>query len=304
VIDAPAGYSVRPFTRDDAPAVADLINAFDRAYLEDPDIVDAIEVAGWWRQSELATDSLAFVDAKGELGAIGVVYPRGEDVLDLDGFVSPAHQGRGLGSALVVWLEGEARRRGHPLVQAAAIAADSAAADLLAARSFELIRHFYRMVIDLESPPPAPVWPDGFDVSTLVPGEEPAIRDVIEDAFRDHWGHEPSGLDQWETKTFGQDWWDPSLVYLVRHDGEVVAGEINAVRFGIGWIGSLGTRSAWRGKGLGRALLLHAFDELYRRGQTRIGLAVDAGNETGATHLYESVGMRVVWQSDVWEKRL
>jgi hypothetical protein len=35
-----------------------------------------------------------------------------------------------------------------------------------------------------------------------------------------------------------------------------------------------------------------------------VSLAVDAGNETGATHLYESVGMRVVWQADVYEKRL
>jgi len=35
-----------------------------------------------------------------------------------------------------------------------------------------------------------------------------------------------------------------------------------------------------------------------------MSLGVDAGNETGATRLYESVGMRAVWQADVWEKRL
>jgi mycothiol synthase len=79
---------------------------------------------------------------------------------------------------------------------------------------------------------------------------------------------------------------------------------MSALRFGMGWIESLGTRSEWRGRGLGRALLLAAFGELYRRGQRRIGLAVDAGNETGATQLYRSVGMRVSWQADVWERRV
>jgi mycothiol synthase len=93
-------------------------------------------------------------------------------------------------------------------------------------------------------------------------------------------------------------------VYLVREGDEVVAAEINAIRFGYGWVGTIGTRAPWRGRGLGRALLLAAFGELYRRGEKRIGLAVDAGNETGATHLYESVGMRIAWQANVYEKRV
>jgi hypothetical protein len=42
--------------------------------------------------------------------------------------------------------------------------------------------------------------------------------------------------------------------------------------------------------------LVNAFDRAY--------LAADAGNETSATHLYESVGMRVAWQADVYEKRM
>lgn len=298
------GYLARRVTRDDAPTIAALINEFDRAYLGDPDVVDAAEVGGWWSRSDLATDSVAYLTSDGELAAFGVVYTRGKDVLDLDGYVRPIHQGNGLGSALVEWHEQETRDRGYPLAHASTLGADDAGRELFAGRGFVLIRHFYRMAIDLEEPPPPAVWPEGFELSVMGPGDEQAIRDVIEDAFRDHWGHEPHDLDHWRQHTFAQDWWDSSLVYLVRHEGEVVAGEINAVRFGIGWISSLGTRRAWRGRGLGRALLLHAFAELHRRGQTRIGLAVDAGNETGATHLYESVGMRVVWQADVWEKRL
>ena len=57
-------------------------------------------------------------------------------------------------------------------------------------------------------------------------------------------------------------------------------------------------------KGVGDALLRHAFGELYRRGARRVGLGVDAENPTGATRLYERVGMRVAYQSDVYAKKL
>ena len=127
---------------------------------------------------------------------------------------------------------------------------------------------------------------------------------MVEEGFAEHWGHEPHDFEHWQTVNFGQPWFDPSLTYLVREGDQVVAAEINAIRFGNGWIGHLATLKPWRGKGLGRALLLEAFGELYRRGERRIALAVDAGNETGATHLYESVGMRIAWQADVYEKSL
>jgi ribosomal protein S18 acetylase RimI-like enzyme len=72
----------------------------------------------------------------------------------------------------------------------------------------------------------------------------------------------------------------------------------------MGWIASIGVRDAWRKRGLGLALLLHAFGELYRRGQRRIGLGVDAHNPTGATRLYERAGMKVAWSAAIFEKEL
>ena len=72
----------------------------------------------------------------------------------------------------------------------------------------------------------------------------------------------------------------------------------------MGFVGAIGVLRPWRRLGLGRALLLHAFVELYRRGERRIGLGVDAENATGATRLYESVGMRVAWQADTYERTL
>jgi mycothiol synthase len=297
------GVRVRPLEPGDAAGIADLVNEFDRTYVEDPDTIDAAEVSGWWLRIDKATSSRVYTDDDGTIAAVGTLNERNDGMLDLDAYVRPVYQGKGLGSAFLEWLEEEAHSRGRSFARTSALAADAAAVTLITGRGFEPIRHFYRMVIDLDGPPPEPVWPDGFTVSTAEAGEEKIVHAVTQEAFADHWGHVHREFDEW--REFRRNYWDPSLVYIVRTgDGEVVAAEVNALRFGAGWVDTIGTLKPWRGRGIGRALLLEAFGELYRRGEHRIALAVDAGNETGATHLYESVGMRIAWQADVYEKHL
>jgi mycothiol synthase len=304
-VTVPEGFTVRPMAAGDEAAVAELMNTFDRWFLDEPDVVDPDEITGWWVRLELERDSRLYLQAGENVVGAATVHDRGEDYLDLDAFVHPEWTGRGLGAAMVDWLEEEAGRRGLAVARTSALAADEPAVRLLAARGFAPIRHFYRMAIDLDAPPPEPEWPAGFEVSTFRPGEdEEVLHAVTEEAFAEHWGHEARDLDAWQRTVFGAPWWDPSLVYLVRQGDEVVAAEVNSVRFGAGWVGTIGTLKPWRGRGLGRALLLTALGEFYRRGESRVRLAVDAGNETGATQLYESVGMRIAWQADVYEKHL
>ena len=225
------------------------------------------------------------------------------EMLALDAYTHPDHAGRGLGTAMLEWLEEESAARGRR-PRASALAADRRAAELMTGRGYEQVRHFYVMSLDLESPPAEPDWPAGFSVSTMRPGDERTVHAVLEEAFAEHWGHDQRTFEDWSVHNLDQPWWDPSLVYLVREGDEVVAAEIGAIRFGAGFVGVIGTRKPWRGRGLGKALLLRAFGDLYARGERRITLAVDAGNETGATQLYRSVGMHVAWQSDVYERSL
>ena len=63
---------------------------------------------------------------------------------------------------------------------------------------------------------------------------------------------------------------------------------------GEGWVGVLGVRRPWRRRGLATALLYASFREIRSRGKPMAKLGVDAANPTGATRLYESVGMRIV----------
>ncbi|HVM70013.1 MAG TPA: GNAT family N-acetyltransferase, partial [Gaiellaceae bacterium] len=60
-----------------------------------------------------------------------------------------------------------------------------------------------------------------------------------------------------------------------------------------GHVSLLGVRRPWRRRGLGEALLLHSFAAFRAAGYRRGTLGVDASSPTGATRLYERVGMRV-----------
>lgn len=60
-----------------------------------------------------------------------------------------------------------------------------------------------------------------------------------------------------------------------------------------GWIGLLGTIRGWRGKGLGRSLLLRSLHSLKAAGMDTALLGVDSESPTGANRLYESVGFTV-----------
>ena len=99
---------------------------------------------------------------------------------------------------------------------------------------------------------------------------------------------------------------DPSL-WFIAWDGrsaEIAGYSLCRYRMGLGWVGTLGVRRAWRKRGLGEALLLHSFGEFYKRGTPTIGLGVDAQNPTSATRLYKKAGMYVAAEYVIYEKEL
>ena len=57
-------------------------------------------------------------------------------------------------------------------------------------------------------------------------------------------------------------------------------------------------------KGLGLALLHHAFGVFYDQGKNSVGLGVDGDSLTRATKLYEKVGMKVQQQIVTYELEL
>jgi mycothiol synthase len=183
---------------------------------------------------------------------------------------------------------------------------DETLARLLEASGYRVVRHSFRMEADLAGQPAAPVWPDGIAVRTFRPGEDDQhVYEVQEETFADQVDAEPHPYEEWRHWSFREPF-DAELWFLAEEAAELVGILLARSERGgdetLGWISVLGVRRPWRRRGLGRALLLHAFRELRRRGKRRAGLGVDGSNPTGAVQLYEQAGMRVVRRNDHWER--
>lgn len=290
--------SLRPLTTEDAQAVADLFSDYDAFHNGITDRATAEDILDWWRRVDSA---IVAVDDEARLIGFGSLRRRGECFV-ADNFVHPDVRGRGVGPLLLDWCEEQTSAAGLPAIRAATAASDLAGKELFERRGYGYIRSFYRMSVDIHEQPPAPEWQDGFSVS-LEPEAERVLHETLEEAFADHWGYEPRTFEEWIAHNGPL---ADRLCYVVRaEDGTVAAAQIcDEDRFGTAWISIIGVRSAWRRRGLGEALLRQAFHDLYAKGRHRIMLGVDAENTTGATRLYERVGMTVSSQDDSYEKAL
>lgn len=177
----------------------------------------------------------------------------------------------------------------------------------LVQREFRLVRHSHRMLIDLDQPTPEPSWPERIEVRTFESGDERVFYDVHQETFKDSWEPIDEPYDEWAHWLLSPPTFVPELWFLAAESGEPAGVAIchpHASMPDHGWIRILGVRESWRRRGLGRALLLHAFAEFRRRGLVAAGLGVDAESLTGANRLYEHVGMRVVARFDIYENAL
>ena len=71
-----------------------------------------------------------------------------------------------------------------------------------------------------------------------------------------------------------------------------------------GYVGDLGVRPPWRGRGLGEALLKRSLDSFRECGIPYATLDVDTENTSGAVRLYTQAGMRPRPSFTIWEQPL
>jgi mycothiol synthase len=297
----PEGFRVRPAAAADAPAISNLMTAVDTAVQGWSDST-ADELVEWWRLTDLATNSWVVEDDS--LAAYAVVIPHGASA-ETDGFVHPAKTGLGLGSWLLRRGEERSRELGFASMLTWCLAPDAAARALFERSGYREVRRFYRMLVEHEAEPPAPDWPEGFRVSTFELGDARGFHAALDEAFAEEWNFVPEPFDAWAERRINVPEFDSGLWFVVR-EGTEIAGVLRGdpERGGAGWVGALGVRPQWRKRGLGLALLRHAFAEFYGRGQRRVGLGVDAQNPTGATRLYERAGMHTTYEAVAFKKEL
>lgn len=291
--------NARPLTLADASAIAVLVRADDEALRGRPSHVDVTEVLAWWSRTNLAQDSWLF-DEGGEPVAAGWVFPYGPKAV-FGGIVAQGAKGRGLGTTIVERAETAARERRLTRMHTWVLPEDAAAAALLRGRGYEAVRRFFEMAIDLDAPIPEPVLPAGLVLDGFRETDARAFLAATVEAFSDHWEWHATPFDEWWELRRDE---DHSLWFLVRDGDEIAAIVRNELREQAGYVGVMGVRRAWRGRGLAKALLHRSFEEFRQRGFTRVTLHVDAESPTGATKLYESVGMVVESEAVTYEKAM
>jgi mycothiol synthase len=292
-----SSFHVRNATRGDADAVVEIVRALDTELIGESDYTRS-DLDDEWRRSDPAVNAWLVLDGETPV-AYGTVDDKGD--ARADGYVHPAHVGRGAGALLVATLEDELRRRGAASVRNATLLVDERAHSLLRAHGYEEVRRFWQMRIELTEEPPAP----RHELEALGRAEAEEFHAAYEDAFADHWGHVRRPFADWRRDHMEGPDYAPELWRAIRVDGEIAAGWIGIwERGGVAEVSRLFTRREFRRRGLGESLLHDAFGVFWRAGKRTVGLGVDATSNTGANRLYERAGMHVHWGAVVFEKQL
>jgi len=320
--ELPQGFVVRPGTLEDLPAAVAIADRCDVEVVgQSTGFSRKFKISWTSPECELARDIRVLEGEDGTVAAFAhvmcdVPYARARTVA----FVDPSFCGRGLGRHLVRWSEERAREKtdaapegARTSVQRWIIAGDERSRRLLCRMGYELRRHFVYMLTELDGEPEAPAWPAGVELRPVTWQEHGRLIAAADnEIFRDHWGFAPKSEEaQYEHMRH----WienDPELdegLWYVAWEGDELAGlllcwpkaEDNPE---IGYLGILGVRRPWRGRGLGLALLRHSFFEFYRQGKKQAALHADAENLTGALRLYTKAGMRIHRRYEHYEKEL
>jgi ribosomal protein S18 acetylase RimI-like enzyme len=321
----PLGFTARSATMDDIQSAVKLMNDYNEHFLGYRGFT-ANDLETEWTMPKFnpQTDIQLVFGKKGELvGYIEVWLTSNPPAHPwIWGRVHPGYHGQGVGHYLMDWAErraGQALKRCPDDIRVAyrtgTLTTIEAPKPLFEAFGMRLIRHSFRMKIDFDGDLPKPVWPEGISLRSVTDPTEDieTIARVDVESFRDHFGYIEQPFE--DQLAWFRNWLensdqlaDPSLWFLAM-DGDQAVGLALCAVYDIedrkyGHVNSLGVLRSHRRRGIGLALLHHAFGDYYRRGYEGVTLGVDSENLTGALCLYKKAGMTVHRQFDLYEKEL
>jgi len=314
--------TIRHFAWDDAPALVDLTNAATAA-----DGIDRqMSVQEFRREfgGPLSRPERDILMARydGQIVAVALAWMEGREnephpIMPLLLHIHPDcrdHNVRrtlpgGVGARLVDMALAQGRDLGAAVATSPVRHQEPYKRDLLLARGFAYARSWWRLRAGLTEGSRIGELPAGFHARAYQGHQDdaPLVR-LVNDIFSTEY------LDRTYTEAEICHWaadrdFDPGLLKLVvgEPDGTFVGyvwGWIDADSDErAGFIGDLGVREAYRGRGLGRWLLQRCKADLRERGMDWADLDVDGTNDQ-ARRLYESEGFQVREEVHWYEKRI
>jgi mycothiol synthase len=312
VVPMPApreGITWRPATAEDVDVVFDCARAID--VVDHPHFVTTREETEedlGHSYVNLERDSLLALDPDGRVVAYGLtILGPSQDTLVrsiLIGGVRPSARGRQIGRELLAWQEARAlqqfassdkRLPGWMIVWT--FERVPATARLAERAGFRVARYFLELRRDL-SKPVIPKELDGFEIVQFDASRSEAARLARNDAFRDHWGSQPTTEENWN-ETVSRSTFRPDLSFLaIAPDGQIAGFVLSEVReedfepqgFSSAYIDLVGVPRAFRRRGVAPALLTRTLKAIAAAGLEMAVLDVDAESPTGALGLYTHLG--------------
>ena len=212
--------------------------------------------------------------------------------------VHPDYRNNGVGKALYAEYERLADEAGASEMSIAPRREAILAIDFLKRRGHELDRWHYIMQLPTEVEVETAQMPEGITLHTFVRGrDEQLLTDVRNTSFAEHYGSVPRTVEEMAYRTTQPGFHDEGLFFAF--DGDKAAGFCYTSRDprewerrgeSVGHIQLLGVVPEYRGRGLGRALLLQGVNYL-RQYVSLVELGVEGKNDT-ALALYESAGFK------------
>ncbi len=327
-VTLPTGYTMRPATVADAEAIAAMANIAGAQY-SPPDQILAEDIISEYNRETYDTDiwTRVVLSPEGDIVAFIELYNAERPLPVGPWFIShvhPAHTNKGIGTALLAWVEALMIDNVIPRCPADAKVelltgvrdGYTPAEELFTNSGYQPTRYFWDMLIDFSATAPEqPQVAEGFTIrAPKWPEESQALVYADRESFRDHFGFVDNPLEEIHKEFMdtvaNDEAFDPALFRVAIEDatGELVGFAINRTR---SWenpeaalLDALGVRREWRKRGLGKALLLTTFNLFYDMGHRQVTLGVDAINPTGATRLYEGAGMKIHKTTRLFAKTL
>ncbi|MFE5604720.1 GNAT family N-acetyltransferase [Streptomyces coelicoflavus] len=311
-VDA-AKLTRRPIAAGDAASLAELLNA-----------IEVVDVFGEYYSEEDATDQINAPSLDLERGTVGVFdgdrmvgyssaahKPLVDEVhrVTVSGGVHPRYRRRGLGAELLA--AGIAGAKAlhaihHPdrplAVDAQNNALNDGARACYLAAGMTPVRWYSHLRHPLGAAAVEVSTPDGLALEGYSVDNDAEFFAVSNEAVRDRWGGVPMPLEQWRA-FLGWSAFRPDLSFLLR---DAADGAAAGVLLAYSWDADtaatgvrdahllrIGTRRAFRRRGVAGALIGHALRAARSAGFDRASVEVDADSPQGSNGLYERAGFTV-----------
>jgi len=213
-------------------------------------------------------------------------------------WVHPEHRRKGLATKFLGYATNRAGELGARIAHVNVEEDNVVAERLLSGLGFSFVRRFLELRLDIADIGRLDINPVATGCRYLQPGEEDKLTQLQNCAFAGTWGYSPNTVEEITFRTRLSNCSLDDIMLI--HEGDKAIGhcwtgtscEAGVPSARVGRILMLGVDPDYRGKGVGKKLILGGIAHLESKGLQVAELTVDSENKVACT-LYKSLGFKV-----------